>query len=83
MSADVGSTTFISPMEMSWKKWFSLVLLNTQWWPKSCCSQPAWAWEKRDQEAVEERSRELATYVRRNLVHSVNLLNVLYTAETQ
>lgn len=35
--------TFINPMEMSWNMWLSLVLLNTVWCPKSCCSQPAWA----------------------------------------
>lgn len=37
--------TFKCPITNLWIQWFHLDLPKTERCPKSCCSQPAWAWK--------------------------------------
>lgn len=37
--------TFRCPITNLWTQWFHLDLLKTERCPRSCCSQPAWAWK--------------------------------------
>ena len=40
VAGDSPNFTLVKPIVNAWTKWSKVVFLNTERWPKSCCSQP-------------------------------------------